>query len=154
MHDSVSATRLVVHSEPRPFRVRFPRIYPPLHEAAPTEPRTSHRAAAVAFNGAINKITGGNAIMTVTDPTNADPRIPAPAADGTRASLETPEPLQGIRPGLEPAERRIRKFAASPAGARLHPEKGRIEWTIHYSINSDRLDRVRVLETDSPGEAE
>jgi xanthosine utilization system XapX-like protein len=31
-------------------------------------------SATVAFNGAINKITGGNAIMTVTDPTNADPR--------------------------------------------------------------------------------
>src|SRR5512142_714183 len=42
--------------------------------------------AMIAFNGAINKITGGNAIMTVTDPTNADPRIPAPGADGKRAS--------------------------------------------------------------------
>jgi carbon starvation protein len=38
------------------------------------------------FNNAVNKISGGNAVMTVTDPTNADPRIPAPAADGTRAS--------------------------------------------------------------------
>src|SRR5512132_2182828 len=43
-------------------------------------------SAMVAFNGAINKISGGNAIMTVTDPTNADPRVPAPGADGTRAS--------------------------------------------------------------------
>jgi carbon starvation protein len=42
--------------------------------------------ATVAFNGAINKITGGNALMVVTDPTNADPRVPAPGADGTRAS--------------------------------------------------------------------
>jgi hypothetical protein len=41
-------------------------------------------SATVAFNGAINKITGGNALMTVTDPTNADPRVPAPGADGTR----------------------------------------------------------------------
>jgi carbon starvation protein len=38
------------------------------------------------FNNAVNQISGGNAVMTVTDPTNADPRIPAPAADGTRAS--------------------------------------------------------------------
>jgi len=38
----------------------------------------------VAFNNAINKISGGNALMTVTDPTNADPRIPVPGADGTR----------------------------------------------------------------------
>ena len=43
-------------------------------------------SAMVAFNGAVNKISGGNAIMTVTDPTNADPRVPAPGADGTRAS--------------------------------------------------------------------
>jgi len=39
------------------------------------------------FNNAINKITGGNAVMTVTDPTNADPRIPAPdPTSGQRAS--------------------------------------------------------------------
>jgi carbon starvation protein len=43
-------------------------------------------SATVAFNGAINKISGGNAIMTVTDPTFADPRIPAPGTDGKRAS--------------------------------------------------------------------
>lgn len=43
-------------------------------------------SAMIAFNGAVNKISGGNAIMTVTDPTNADPRVPAPGADGTRAS--------------------------------------------------------------------
>jgi carbon starvation protein len=43
-------------------------------------------SAVVAFNGAVNKITGGNAIMSVTDPTNADPRVPAPGTDGKRAS--------------------------------------------------------------------
>jgi carbon starvation protein len=43
-------------------------------------------SAILAVNAGINQITGGNAIMTVTDPTNADPRIPAPGADGTRAS--------------------------------------------------------------------
>ncbi len=40
--------------------------------------------AVVSFNNAVNKITGGNSVMSVFDPTNADPRIPAPAADGTR----------------------------------------------------------------------
>jgi carbon starvation protein len=39
----------------------------------------------VGFNNTVNQITGGNAIMSVTDPTNADPRVPAPGADGTRA---------------------------------------------------------------------
>jgi carbon starvation protein len=40
----------------------------------------------VAFNTGINSLTGGNAVMVVTDPTNADPRVPAPGADGKRAS--------------------------------------------------------------------
>ncbi|MFZ5905578.1 MAG: carbon starvation protein A [Chloroflexota bacterium] len=40
--------------------------------------------AVVAFNTAVNNVTGGNSVMNVFDPTNADPRIPAPAADGTR----------------------------------------------------------------------
>jgi carbon starvation protein len=38
----------------------------------------------VAFNNAVNNITGGKALMTVTDPTAADPRVPAPGPDGTR----------------------------------------------------------------------
>lgn len=39
------------------------------------------------FNNAVNQISGGNAVMTVTDPTNADPRIPAPdPTSGQRAS--------------------------------------------------------------------
>ncbi len=44
-------------------------------------------SAVLAFNGAINKITGGQAITVVTDPTAADPRIPAPdPTTGKRAS--------------------------------------------------------------------
>src|SRR5574338_41231 len=43
-------------------------------------------SAMLAFNGLINKISGGNAVMVVTDPTNADPRIPTPDAEGKRAS--------------------------------------------------------------------
>lgn len=41
-------------------------------------------SATLAFNNAVNQITGGNAVMTVTDPTNADPRIPPPNAEGVR----------------------------------------------------------------------
>ena len=43
-------------------------------------------SAMLSFNGAINKITGDQAVMVVTDPTNADPRVPAPDAEGKRAS--------------------------------------------------------------------
>jgi carbon starvation protein len=42
--------------------------------------------ATVALNGAINSLTGNNSLYTVVDPTNADPRIPAPGADGKRAT--------------------------------------------------------------------
>jgi carbon starvation protein len=38
------------------------------------------------INGAINSLSGGQPLYTVVDPTNADPRIPAPGADGKRAS--------------------------------------------------------------------
>jgi carbon starvation protein len=39
-------------------------------------------SAVMAFNSAVNKISGDQAVMVVTDPTNADPRIPAPNAEG------------------------------------------------------------------------
>jgi carbon starvation protein len=52
-------------------------------------------SAMVGFNGLINKITGGNEIMRVTDPTNADPRIPAPGADGKRPETAVYNPLNG-----------------------------------------------------------
>lgn len=42
--------------------------------------------AVVALNSGINTISGGNAVMVVTDPTNADPRVPAPNAEGVRPS--------------------------------------------------------------------
>ena len=53
-------------------------------------------SAILGFNAGINKITGDNAIMTVTDPTNADPRVPAPAADGTRASTAVYDAATGV----------------------------------------------------------
>ncbi|HEY3310303.1 MAG TPA: carbon starvation CstA family protein [Anaerolineales bacterium] len=40
----------------------------------------------IGFNKTIDALSGGNAVMVVTDPTAADPRIPAPGADGKRAS--------------------------------------------------------------------
>ncbi len=42
--------------------------------------------AVLAFDNAIDSISGGKALTVVTDPTAADPRIPAPGPDGTRAS--------------------------------------------------------------------
>ena len=42
--------------------------------------------AAVALNNAINNLTGNKEFFVVTDPTAADPRIPAPGADGKRTS--------------------------------------------------------------------
>lgn len=40
--------------------------------------------ATVAFNNAVNQLSGGKSVMTVYDPTNADPRIPPPNAEGVR----------------------------------------------------------------------
>jgi len=41
-------------------------------------------AAVVALNGAVDGITGKEALFSVADPTAADPRIPAPGKDGKR----------------------------------------------------------------------
>lgn len=38
------------------------------------------------INTAVNGLTGGQSLYTVVDPTNADPRIPVPGADGKRPS--------------------------------------------------------------------
>jgi carbon starvation protein len=50
----------------------------------------------VKFNGAVNSITGGTAIMAVVDPTAADPRIPAPGADGKRPTTATYDAATGM----------------------------------------------------------
>jgi carbon starvation protein len=52
--------------------------------------------AVVAINGAVNSITGNKELYTVTDPTNADPRIPPPAADGTRPATALYDPATGL----------------------------------------------------------
>jgi carbon starvation protein len=46
-------------------------------------------AATVAFNQAVDRLSGGNPVMRVTDPTNADPRLPAPGPDGVRPTTAT-----------------------------------------------------------------
>ena len=38
------------------------------------------------FNNAVNQITGGKEVMKVIDPTNADPRVPPPNAEGVRTT--------------------------------------------------------------------
>jgi carbon starvation protein len=50
----------------------------------------------VGINKAIDGLTGNKELYTVTDPTNADPRIPAPAADGTRPATALYDPATGL----------------------------------------------------------
>ncbi len=52
--------------------------------------------ATVAFNNAINSITGNQPVMQVTDPTNVDPRIPAPGPDGKRPKTALYDPETGL----------------------------------------------------------
>ena len=52
--------------------------------------------ATVAFNSTIDKISGGNALMSVTDPTASDPRVPAPGADGKRTSTAVYDAATGM----------------------------------------------------------
>ena len=50
----------------------------------------------VSINTAINGITGSKELYTVTDPTAADPRIPAPGADGKRPATAVYDPDTGL----------------------------------------------------------
>jgi len=52
--------------------------------------------AVVSINTAVNGLTGGTELYTVTDPTNADPRIPPPGADGTRPATALYDPATGL----------------------------------------------------------
>jgi len=52
--------------------------------------------AMVAFNGAVDKLSGGKALMNVTDPTASDPRLPLPGADGKRASTAVYDAATGM----------------------------------------------------------
>jgi len=52
--------------------------------------------AVVGLNNAINTMTGNKELYTVTDPTAADPRIPAPGADGTRPATAVYDPATGL----------------------------------------------------------
>lgn len=52
--------------------------------------------AVVSINTAVNSLTGGKELYTVTDPTNADPRIPPPGADGTRPATALYDPATGL----------------------------------------------------------
>jgi carbon starvation protein len=49
----------------------------------------------VGINTAVNSLTGKE-LYTVTDPTNADPRIPPPGADGTRPATALYDPATGL----------------------------------------------------------
>ncbi len=53
-------------------------------------------SAFVGINKAIDSISGGNALFAVTDPTAADPRGPAPGADGKRASTALYDAATGL----------------------------------------------------------
>ncbi len=50
----------------------------------------------VGFNKVVDSLSGGNALMAVTDPTNADPRVPVPGADGKRASTALYDAATGL----------------------------------------------------------
>ncbi len=83
-------------------------------------------------------------------PTNVS--VVAITVDGKRSTLETPESLQGGRRGMRSAERQIRSFAETPAARALTPPGGRLEWSLHYSINSTRSDHVRIISTRASNE--
>jgi carbon starvation protein len=53
-------------------------------------------AAVVQVNGTVDRLSGGQALFTVEDPTAADPRIPAPGKDGKRPSTAAYDAGSGL----------------------------------------------------------
>ncbi len=51
--------------------------------------------AIVNLNNAVDSITGKQALLSIVDPTNFDPRIPAPGADGKRPATALYDPATG-----------------------------------------------------------
>ncbi len=52
--------------------------------------------AVAGINGAVDSLTGNQPLMVVVDPTNADPRIPAPGPDGARPSTRLYDAAAGV----------------------------------------------------------
>ncbi|MGE5347548.1 MAG: carbon starvation protein A [Acidithiobacillales bacterium] len=53
-------------------------------------------AAVVALNGAVDDLSGKQPLMSVVDPTNADPRIPVPGPDGKRPTTAVYDAATGL----------------------------------------------------------
>jgi carbon starvation protein len=53
-------------------------------------------AAVVALNGAVDNLSGKQPLMSVVDPTNADPRIPVPGPDGKRPTTAVYDASTGM----------------------------------------------------------
>ena len=71
----------------------------PLGATFPTQPGQATDWSTGPISGVVNSLNaslnGGGALYTVVDPTNADPRVPAPGADGTRPKTATFDPATG-----------------------------------------------------------
>ena len=53
-------------------------------------------SAIVSLNGAVDRISGKKALFSVTDPTNADPRVPVPGKDGKRPTTAAYDAKSGL----------------------------------------------------------
>lgn len=127
-----------------------------------TNTKSSKPLSTVTGSRALDRIffVGMLALMVLSTPrilvyyqsTPTKVSVVAITADGKRSALETPESLQGVGRGIRSTERRIRSFAETPTVRTLTPPGGRLEWSLHYSINSARFDRVRIISTEVSNE--
>ena len=81
--------------------------------------------------------------------TPSEVTVVAVGGDGVRVPIETPEPFQGIQPGIFSTERLIRAFAETAAAKELSPSNGYLEWSVHYSLRWQQEKLSRILITNS-----
>lgn len=73
--------------------------------------------------------------------------VVAITADGTSAQVATPPSLEGVSDGVEKTVAAILRFSRTREARRLTPHGGYLRWSVTYSVDSARFDRVRTVTT-------
>gem|GEM_PF-2198779 len=73
--------------------------------------------------------------------------VVAITAKGQRTLIEPPLSLAGVRNDHRYLERLIFEFSETPEAHALTPPGGQLEWSLRYSVNSLRFDRIHIINT-------
>lgn len=73
--------------------------------------------------------------------------VVAITVNAQRSPIETPASLAGVRNDTRHVERLIRDFSGTLEAHDLTPPGGQLEWSLRFSTNSLRFDRIHIIIT-------